>query len=98
MKKFLIGVSITLNIFWVFLIITDLLIFPSKGYGRLEKDINVGIFADDSVVFKLPKGITVRDASAKGLSAVGQFENNRFEIVITSDNKNLVNYMFLRIV
>jgi hypothetical protein len=56
----------------------------------------VKIFASDSIVFKLPKGITVRDASVKGLSAIGQFENERFEIVLTSEDGSLVNYYFTK--
>ena len=92
MKKYLIRLSIILNIIWAFLIISDLFIFPSKGYGKLEKNIYVGIFSSDSVVFYLPKGLTVKDVSAKGISAIDQFENNRFDIVITSDDENVVNY------
>ena len=44
------------------------------------------------MIFKIPKGITVRNRSERGLGAIGQFENERFEIVITSDDPNLVNY------
>ena len=46
---------------------------------------------DDSTIFKLPKGLTVRNISDRGLAAIGQFENERFEIIITSLD-NLVNY------
>ena len=45
----------------------------------------------DSLLFTLPKGLTVRNASERGLNAIGQFENERFQIVITSDEE-LVNY------
>ena len=41
--------------------------------------------------FALPKGLTVRNASERGLSAIGQFENERFQIVISSDDE-LINY------
>jgi hypothetical protein len=43
------------------------------------------------MVFKLPKGLTVADESQRGISAIGQFENNRFSIIITS-NEDLVDY------
>lgn len=65
---------------------------PSNRLGRLEKEINVGYFSTNAVLFSLPKGLTVRDASPSGLNAIGQFENNRFEIVITTDDLNLINY------
>ncbi len=62
--------------------------------GALKKDIKVGLFNNtkDSTYFILPKGLTVRDVSERGISAIGQFENNRFDIVITTDNNDLVDY------
>jgi hypothetical protein len=36
--------------------------------------------------------LTVRNSSERGISAIGQFENERFQIVITSDDWDLVNY------
>ena len=46
----------------------------------------------DSTLFTLPKGLTVRNSSERGISAIGQFENERFQIVITSDDWELINY------
>lgn len=57
--------------------------------GVLSKDIRVGIFDSDSAVLKLPKGLVVRDASARG---AGYFEPHRFKIVVTSEDKSLVDY------
>ena len=65
---------------------------PSYKLGRLEKDITVGYFMGDSILFTLPKGLTVRNSSERGISAIGQFENERFQIVITSDDWELINY------
>jgi hypothetical protein len=92
MKKWISRISIALNI--IFLIGWGLSSFnkPSYKLGRLEKDITIGYFMGDSTLFKLPKGLTVRNASERGLSAIGQFENERFQIVITSDDWDLVNY------
>ena len=66
----------------------------SDKLGKLNKDIKVGLFNDEgkSVLFTLPKGITVKDVSERGLSAIDLFENHRFEIVITSDRDDLINY------
>lgn len=92
MKKWILIISITLNI--VFLIGWGLcsLNEPSYKLGRLEKDITIGHFMGDSLLFTLPKGLTVRNASQRGLNAIGQFENERFQIVISSDDWELINY------
>lgn len=91
MKKWVLRISILLNI--VLLIGWGLssLNRPSYKLGRLEKDITVGNFMGDSLLFTLPKGLTVRNASERGLNAIGQFENERFQIVISSDGE-LINY------
>lgn len=91
MKKWILIISIAFNI--IFLIGWGLssLNEPSYRLGRLEKDITIGHFMGDSLIFTLPKGLTVRNASERGLSAIGQFENERFQIVISSDDQ-LINY------
>jgi hypothetical protein len=91
MKKWIFIISIAFNI--IFLIGWGLssLNEPSYRLGRLEKDITIGHFMGDSLIFTLPKGLTVRNASERGLSAIGQFENERFQIVISSDDE-LINY------
>ncbi len=91
MKKWIFIISITFN--FIFLIGWGLssLNQPSYQLGRLEKDITVGYFMGDSVLFTLPKGLTVRNSSERGISAIGQFENERFQIVITSDY-GMINY------
>jgi len=92
MKKWTLIISIVFNI--IFLIGWGLsnLNTPSYKLGRLEKDITVGYFMGDSTLFTLPKGLTVKNSSERGISAIGQFENKRFQIVITSDDWELVNY------
>jgi len=92
MKKWIFIISIAFNA--IFLIGWGLssLNKPSYKLGRLEKDITVGYFMGDSTLFTLPKGLTVRNSSERGISAIGQFENERFEIVITSDDWELINY------
>ena len=91
MKKWIFRISIALN--FIFLIGWTFNSFnqPSNKLGRLERDITIGNFMGDSLFFTLPKGLTVKDASERGLSAIGQFENERFQIIITSDDQ-LVNY------
>ena len=92
MRKWIFIISVTLNA--IFLIVWFLSWFNSPTYklGRLEKDVELGILGGDSVILKLPKGLTVRSISQQGISAIGQFENERFEIVVTSDDSDLVNY------
>ena len=92
MKKWTFRISILFNIIFVVGYIWNRLGSPTYELGRLEKNISIGHFSSDSTIFKLPKGLTVRNISQRGLSAIGQFENERFEIVITTDDPLMVNY------
>ena len=92
LRKWTFRLSIAFNIIFILGWCLNYINSPSYRLGILTKDINLGFLANDSIIFKMPKGITVRDVSAQGIEAIGQFENNRFEIVITSDRKDLVNY------
>ena len=91
MRKWIFIFSISLNIIFIFFWLYNLTSSPNYKVGRLEHNIKIGSFMGDSVLFTLPKGLTVRNISERGLNAFGQFENKRFEIVITSDY-DLVNY------
>lgn len=57
--------------------------------GVITKDVKAGIFGTDGVVFTLPKGLVVRDASATGMD---RFEPHRFRLIVTSEDPELVNY------
>jgi hypothetical protein len=92
MKKWLFGISIFVNIIFILLFAWNWLNSPTNVLGRLEKDIEIGYFQSDNSVFRIPKGLTVRNVSQQGLGAIGQFENERFSIVITSNDASLVNY------
>lgn len=92
MKKWIFRISILCNVVFLAGYFFHLLNSPSGQLGQLTQNIEIGIFTSDSVVCKLPKGLTVRNVSERGLGAIGQFENERFAIVITSDNPALVNY------
>ena len=92
MRKWIFRISILLNVFFILTFVWNWLNSPSNELGRLEKDIEIGYFQSDKSVFRIPKGLTVRNVSQRGLGAIGQFENERFSIVITSDDASLVNY------
>ena len=92
MKKMIFGISIFMNVIFILLFAWNWLNSPSNELGRLEKDIEIGYFQSDSSVFRIPKGLTVKNVSERGLGAIGQFENERFSIVITSNDASLVNY------
>ena len=96
MKKWIFGISIFLNVIFILLFAWNRLNSPSNQLGRLEKDIEIGYFQSDNSIFKIPKGLTVKNVSERGLGAIGQFENERFSIVITSDDPSLVNYDLLK--
>lgn len=91
MKKWIYRISILLNIVFLLGYLLNLFNSPSYELGKLKEDLNIGIFTGDSTMFKIPKGITVKNVSERGIGAIGQFENNRFSIVITSE-RDIVNY------
>jgi hypothetical protein len=91
MKKAIFWFSITLNILFLLRMVWNSINAPSEQLGILKQDIDIGHFMDNKKIFTLPKGLTVKNQSQRGISAIGQFENNRFSIVITSE-KALVDY------
>ncbi|WP_417859527.1 hypothetical protein [Xanthomarina gelatinilytica] len=91
MKKAIFWISITLNFILIVGILWNKFNSPSNELGVLKQDIEVGYFMGNETVFILPKGLTVKNKSERGIAAIGQFENNRFSIVITSD-KDIVEY------
>lgn len=95
MKKFkyiLLVVSILANVYFLFELGLRKFNEPSDKLGILQEDIKVGLFDQPGVLFDLPKGITVRDVAPRGIGAIGQFENERFSVVVTSDRADLVDY------
>ena len=91
-QKWILRLSVVFNLVFVLGLFLNWFNSPSYKLGELKQDIELGLFnKNDTVLFKLPKGLTVRNVSQRGLNAIGQFENNRFEIVVTSE-KDLVNY------
>ena len=91
-KKWLLILSIMMNIFFTGKLLFENFNSPNYKLGQLNKTIKVGIFGHDTTCFILPTGLTVRNVSERGISAIDQFENNRFDIVVTSDEDSLVNY------
>ncbi len=91
-RKVVFAISIMFNILFLLGLLLNYISSPTYKKGVLTQDIKVGFLAGDSTILKIPKGITVRDVSPRGIGANGQFENNRFEIIITTDRDDLVNY------
>lgn len=90
--KLVLIISITLNIIFLLKLGWDKFNSPTYRLGELRTDISLRLFNQhDTLIFKLPRGLTVRDVSERGIGAIGQFENNRFQIVVTSEN-GLVDY------
>jgi hypothetical protein len=95
LKKFkyiLLVVSILANVYFLFELGLRKFNEPSGKLGVLKQDTKVRLFDQSGVLFNLPKGITVRDIAPRGIGAIGQFENERFSVVITSDRTDLVDY------
>ena len=91
-RKWIFRLSITFNIIFGLGWFLNYINSPTYKLGVLTQDVNAGFLAGDSTIYKIPKGITVRDVSPRGIAAIGQFENNRFELVFTTDRDDLVNY------
>lgn len=93
MKTFALIFSITLNFILggllLYVVLQGCAEVANGKIGVLSQDIRVGLFGSNKVLFTLPKGLVVRDASATGAD---WFEANRFRIVVTSDNPELVDY------
>ena len=90
-KKWIFNISILLNVLFILTFLLNYFNSPTYELGKLKKDLKISYFSSDSTFFYLPKGLTVRNISQRGIAAIGQFENERFEIVITSDD-DLVDY------
>ncbi|RYZ97255.1 MAG: hypothetical protein EOP47_22115 [Sphingobacteriaceae bacterium] len=93
-KKLILIVSVLFNILFIVGYLWNYLNSPTYHLGVLTKDVKVraGLSGNNgTILFNLPKGLAVRNVSQTGLAAIGQFENNRFEIVITSDDQ-LIDY------
>jgi hypothetical protein len=91
-KMWLLFFSLALNVFLVGKLLIEKFNSPTYQLGQLTQSIKVGLFGKDTTYFVLPKGLTVRNVSPQGIAAIGQFENNRFDIIVTTDNASLVNY------
>lgn len=101
MKNIILSTSLILNIALVgvviFLFLKALNNCAEISNGRigvLNKNLEIGYFDKNKKIFTLPKGLVVKEAPATG---AGWFEPNRFRLVITSNNENLVNYKNINI-
>jgi len=91
-QKWILRISIITNVVLAVLFYINYTAYSHK-LGILKKDVKIGIFdKSGKTYFTLPKGITVRDVSERGISAIDLFENHRFDIIITSDDETLVDY------
>lgn len=63
MKKWIFGISIFMNVIFILLLAWNWLNSTSNELGRLEKDIEIGYFQTDNSVFRIPKGIPVKNVS-----------------------------------
>ena len=86
---FVLFISVLLKLFLLYESIDGCAEIANGRIGVLTQDTEVGYFDGKATVFTLPQGLIVRDASAIG---PGWFEAERFRIIITSNNKSLVDY------
>ncbi|MDH3613450.1 MAG: hypothetical protein OEU90_12045 [Gammaproteobacteria bacterium] len=86
------GLSVLANIALALHLIFILSNEPTYEEGILTEEIRIQTFQGEPLEFVLPKGLTVADASPRGIAAAGQFEPFRFMIVVTSDRARLVSF------
>jgi hypothetical protein len=92
-RSVILAASLVLNVVFAGWLLLDRFNSPSGRLGRLEKDITAGSIVDrQRIPFRLPKGLTVRDESPRGVAGIGMFEPYRFAVVITTDDSGAVNY------
>jgi hypothetical protein len=84
--------SFLMNLVFAGWLLLDKLNAPPNRVGVLTRDVEIGSFSDSKVLFMLPKGTTVRDASPRFLEAIDLFEPNRFSIIFTTEDEQIVNY------
>ena len=90
-KKYLIVLSIILNIILVPLAWWDYTTSPYRREGFLKEDVRIGVHNRKETIITLPKGLVVRNASPRGLDAIDLLEPHRFSIIVTSE-RELVQY------
>lgn len=83
LRRFGLLFSITLNIFLILILLVNSLNQPTYDLGVLSENVYVGTFGNSDVIFKLPKGLTVRNESPRFIAAAGQFERHRFAITVS---------------
>lgn len=91
-------ISLVLNVLFIADYAIEKLNSPEYRGGVLRQDVTVYFQRwqgqDREVIpIIIPKGLTVRDASPRGFNAIALFEPNRFKIIFTSEDRNLVNYI-----
>jgi hypothetical protein len=86
------GCSLAANFVFTVTFALDRLNRPEDRIGVLTRNVEVGSFSGTETIFRLPRGLTVRDASPRFLEAVDQFEPHRFSIVVTTEDESLINY------
>ena len=96
LKSWLFAISVSLNILLIGKLVLENFNTPTFQLGKLTKSVNFGFFGKDTTYFVLPKGMTVRNVSPRGIAAIGQFENNRFDIILTTEDETLVDYNISR--
>lgn len=88
----LLTISVLLNAGFGVVQLVDRWNAPEDRIGVLARDVEIGSFSGSDAIFRLPRGLTVRDASPRFIASIDQFEPHRFSIVITTENEGVVNY------
>jgi hypothetical protein len=88
----LLAVSVLFNLYLGGDLLIKSMNAPTDRIGVLKRNIQASSFENQRILFTLPKGLTVRDASPGFIASIDVFERNRFAIVLTSDDENVIDY------
>lgn len=81
--------SVVFNILTIF----DWTSQPEYKLEILTQDVEITVNGTETL-FRLPKGLTVENASPEGLATAGLFFPNRFRIKIATSDEKFVDYSF----
>lgn len=94
--KLILTLSLILNVILIIYLSFKKINSPENRCGVLKNDVKVlfpkGENGNEMMTVIIPKGITVKDASPRGFDHVDLFEPYRFQIIFSSDEKDMIDY------
>jgi hypothetical protein len=84
--------SLVANVLLAGYLVLDRLNSPTRELGVLTRDVTARFPDGSGRTFHLPKGMTVRDETPRGIAAAGMFAPYRFAIVVMAEQPEPANF------